>query len=66
MFQNGGSHSMPLTRKGEKILHAMQRSKSKGGYGPDKGKKVFYASINAGKITGAHKAKPKRRTVYGT
>lgn len=24
-------------------------------YGPKKGKQVFYASINAGKVTGAHK-----------
>jgi hypothetical protein len=38
---------MPLTEKGEKIASAM---KSK--YGEKKGKEVFYASKNAGKITG--------------
>jgi hypothetical protein len=39
---------MPLTDKGAKILASMQRQ-----YGDKKGKSVFYASINAGKITGA-------------
>jgi hypothetical protein len=39
---------MPLTDKGQKILASMQRQ-----YGDKKGKSVFYASINAGKITGA-------------
>ena len=38
---------MPLTTKGEEIKHAMEKS-----YGTEKGEKVFYASKNAGKITG--------------
>lgn len=42
---------MPLTQKGKKILAAMQRPKSQGGYGREKGKQVFYASKNAGKIS---------------
>lgn len=39
---------MPLTPKGKKILKAMTKQ-----YGAKKGKEVFYASINEGKITGA-------------
>lgn len=39
---------MPLTAKGKKILQAMYKQ-----YGAKKGKQVFYASINAKKITGA-------------
>ena len=38
---------MPLTNKGEKIMAAM-----KSRYGSDKGKQVFYASRNKGRITG--------------
>lgn len=38
---------MPLTAKGQKILAAMQKE-----YGEEEGKRVFYASKNAGKITG--------------
>lgn len=38
---------MPLTSKGTEILHAMQKQ-----YGEKKGEQVFYASRNAGKITG--------------
>lgn len=38
---------MPLTPKGEKIMAAMTQT-----YGTDRAKKVFYASRNAGKITG--------------
>lgn len=38
---------MPLTPKGKKILRHMQRE-----YGAAKGKAVFYASINKGKLTG--------------
>ena len=38
---------MPLTSKGEKIMNAMEKT-----YGPTKGEQVFYASKNAGKITG--------------
>jgi len=43
---------MPLTKKGEKIKHAMEKE-----YGEKKGKQVFYASQNKGTITGTHKAK---------
>lgn len=45
---------MPLTEKGRKILAAMKRQ-----YGPERGERVFYASINAGKITGAEETKHK-------
>ena len=47
---------MPLTEKGYKILGAMEKE-----YGGKKGKSVFYASINKGKVKGAEgkKAKPK-------
>ena len=41
---------MPLTNKGNKILAAM-----KARYGDKKGKEVFYASENAGKLKGATK-----------
>lgn len=37
----------PLTEKGRKILKAMRDQ-----YGKKKGKQVFYASINKGKIKG--------------
>lgn len=40
---------MPLTEKGEEIMRAMKRE-----YGAENGKRVFYASANAGKITGVH------------
>lgn len=44
---------MPLTRKGSEILQSMR-----GTYPTEKkAKQVFYASINAGKITGAEKGK---------
>ena len=45
---------MPLTKKGSKILRAMKKE-----YGSEKGKRVFYASMNKGKITGAHKSRKK-------
>ena len=38
---------MPLTPKGNKIMANMQKE-----YGDKKAKQVFYASRNAGKITG--------------
>ena len=41
---------MPLTKKGKTILSSMTKE-----YGAKKAKRVFYASINAGKIKGAHK-----------
>jgi hypothetical protein len=49
---------MPLSKKGKTILTAMKEE-----YGEEKGKQVFYASINAGKIKGAelHKRKPKKK-----
>jgi len=43
---------MPLTEKGEKIKRAMAAQ-----YGPEKGEQVFYASKNAGKITGVDDTK---------
>jgi hypothetical protein len=43
---------MPLTKKGKKIMSSMKKT-----YGAKKGKKVFYASQNKGKIKGTHKAK---------
>jgi hypothetical protein len=42
---------MPLTEKGEKIKGAMQSQ-----YGAEKGEQVFYASKNAGKISGVDRA----------
>lgn len=44
---------MPLTAKGEKIKDAMQDQ-----YGPEKGESVFYASKNAGTISGVDSARP--------
>jgi hypothetical protein len=43
---------MPLTTKGKKIKKSMEKT-----YGKKKAKKVFYASINKGKIKGAEKKK---------
>lgn len=51
---------MPLTRKGRKIMRSMKRQ-----YGPEKGESVFYASKNAGTVSGVEhrgrKAKKKSR-----
>jgi len=47
---------MPLTAKGKKILASMKKQ-----YGAKKGKEVFYASINKGKVTGAEHKKRKRK-----
>lgn len=41
---------MPLTSKGSKIKHAMEKE-----YGEEKGEKVFYASRNKGVIKGVDK-----------
>ena len=41
---------MPLTKKGKKIKGAMMKE-----YGAKKGKQVFYASENKGKIKGIKK-----------
>jgi len=45
---------MPLTKKGNKIMKNMKEE-----YGAKKAKQVFYASKNAGKISGVDKAKKK-------
>lgn len=47
---------MPLTKKGAKIKRAMSKE-----YGEKKGEKVFYASINAGKVKGAEGKKRKKK-----
>jgi hypothetical protein len=41
---------MPLTKKGKEIMSSMKSQ-----YGSKKGKQVFYASKNAGKIHGVDK-----------
>lgn len=41
---------MPLTTKGRKILRQMEKE-----YGKGKGKSVFYASRNKGRITGVER-----------
>lgn len=41
---------MPLTPKGQKIMRRMREQ-----YGSEKAKRVFYASENAGTISGVHK-----------
>ena len=46
---------MPLTKKGSKIKRAMTKA-----YGTKKGTRVFYASMNAGTISGVHKKRKKR------
>ena len=43
---------MPLTKKGKKVKKSMQKQ-----YGAKKGMEVFYASVNKGKVKGAHKTK---------
>jgi hypothetical protein len=48
---------MPLTKKGKKIKAAMTKE-----YGPKKGEKVFYASINKGTVKGAEKAPRKKES----
>src|SRR5262249_50158171 len=47
-----GECAMPLTSKGQHILSNFQRE-----YGTEKGEKVFYASVNAGRITGVDSAR---------
>lgn len=47
---------MPLSKKGAKIKRAMSKT-----YGKEKGERVFYASINSGKIKGAKKRSSKKR-----
>lgn len=45
---------MPLNSKGKKVMGAMKKE-----YGAKKGKQVFYASENSGKIKGVTKSKKK-------
>ena len=40
---------MPLTKKGTKILHSMEKQ-----YGMKKGEQIFYAAANKGTIKGVH------------
>jgi hypothetical protein len=42
---------MPLTEKGREIMRAMKEQ-----YGEEQGERVFYASKNAGKISGVDEA----------
>lgn len=42
---------MPLTKKGNKIMRAMKQE-----YGTKKAEQVFYASRNAGKISGVDRS----------
>lgn len=43
---------MPLTKKGRKVKRAMKKT-----YGKKKGDRVFYASVNKGKVKGAKRKK---------
>jgi hypothetical protein len=45
---------MPLNTKGKKIMKSMQKT-----YGAKKGKSVFYASQNAGRIKGTERKRSK-------
>jgi len=47
---------MPLSDKGAKIMRSMART-----YGPEKAKRVFYASRNAGRIKGVERGKRRAR-----
>lgn len=47
---------MPLTSKGRRIKAAMKKQ-----YGNKKGSRVFYASKNAGRITGVEAGGRRRR-----
>jgi|TARA_R100000234_G_scaffold119761_2_gene103632 hypothetical protein len=48
---------MPLTEKGKKIRKKMRKT-----YGKTKGERVFYASINKGKVKGAERKRNKRKS----
>lgn len=57
---------MPLTAKGQKIMANMTKE-----YGEKKGTSVFYASRNAGKITGvdpasSHQARKRHQNASGS
>lgn len=47
---------MPLNQKGKKIKSNLKKE-----YGPKKGKKVFYAMENSGKVKGVTKKKGKKK-----
>lgn len=49
---------MPLTPKGQKIMANMKSE-----YGAEKAKRVFYASRNAGRITGVDPESKAKRVV---
>jgi hypothetical protein len=55
LLQLSVKQPMPLTKKGKKIEKAMDKE-----YGKKKGKQVFYASKNAGKIKGVEGRKKRR------
>ena len=46
---------MPLTDKGKKIMQSMKRT-----YGGKKGEQVFYATRNAGKVTGVEETSARK------
>jgi hypothetical protein len=46
---------MPKTKKGTRIYNSMKRT-----YGKERAARVFYASLNAGKIKGVEKRKSSR------
>lgn len=48
---------MPYTKKERKIKKAMEKE-----YGPEKGEKVFYASVNKGKFGKASKERHRRKS----
>jgi len=51
---------MPMTKEGKKVMNAMMKE-----YGPEKGKSVFYASVNA-KKAGSSKWHRKTKGNYGS
>lgn len=52
---------MPLTQKGKKVLAKMKSTYKD----EDKAKRVFYSSINTGKIEGAEKKSTKKKSKDG-
>ena len=52
MLNQTEGDNMPLTTKGKKIMKSMKNR-----YGKKKGKAVFYASKNKGKIKGVDKTR---------
>lgn len=47
---------MPLTKKGKEIMRSMKEQ-----YGTERGKRVFYASKNAGVIKGVDKRRKRKK-----